>query len=85
MDKDNTKRGIYTDMIHNLDEMAFTFAQEFNKLHQDGWSLTELTEGVKSDKTFFDVSSSADGAAKSIKLHKNILDSVDNIAAAEEI
>ena len=44
-----TVEGLYTDMLRNLDEMAFTFATEFNKVHKSGWSLAELNDPALSD------------------------------------
>ncbi|WP_077214813.1 flagellar hook-associated protein FlgK [Bacillus dakarensis] len=80
-----TEKGIYTDMISNLDAMATTFAKKFNEIHQAGWSLSELKNGVKESKTFFDLSDPASiGASKAISLHRDIISSVDNIAASGE-
>ena len=46
-------KGSYTDMMRKLDEMAFTFAQEFNEVHRSGWSLTELDAGEKNGNNSF--------------------------------
>ncbi|MFE4523007.1 flagellar hook-associated protein FlgK [Cytobacillus firmus] len=87
---DGKVKGLYPDMLRKLDEMAFTFAQKFNEVHRSGWSLTELNDGVKDGKNFFafegtaPTSSNPYGAAKNLKLHEDVLETTDNIAAAAE-
>ncbi len=81
-------KGIYNDMLSDLDEMAFTFAEHFNLVHQSGWSLNEIRNGVENNYDFFDLGGlTADnpaGAASIIKVAQAIMDDVDNIAAAAE-
>ncbi|EWG11490.1 flagellar hook-associated protein FlgK [Cytobacillus firmus] len=87
---DGKVKGLYPDMLRKLDEMAFTFAQKFNEVHRSGWSLTELNDGVKDGKNFFAFEGTAPngsnpyGAAKNLKLHEDVLETTDNIAAAAE-
>ncbi|UII55616.1 flagellar hook-associated protein FlgK [Cytobacillus spongiae] len=89
---DSGTKGIYPDMLKNLDEMAFKFAQAFNEVHRSGWSITEINKGIKDGKDFFTFDSSIanptednpTGAAKSLKLSQHIWDSIDNISAAAE-
>lgn len=38
-------KGLYPEMLANLDEMAFRFATEFNKIHETGWSISEINNG----------------------------------------
>ncbi|MBM7690885.1 flagellar hook-associated protein 1 FlgK [Peribacillus deserti] len=75
-------KGLYPDMLHKLDQMAFQFAKEFNSQHESGWDLASIKAEVKSPKTFFDGVSTAEGAASKIKLHQHIKDSLDHIASA---
>lgn len=87
--KDGTEtKGLYNEMLSDLDDMAFTFAEHFNLVHQSGWSLNEIRNGANSDTDFFDLGGlTADnhaGAASLIKVSQDILDNVDNIAAAAE-
>lgn len=75
--------GLYPEMIQNLDKMAFQFVQEFNRVHTAGWSVTEINSGEKVlDNYFFNPITSEKGAASNIKLHTNITNSLDNIAAS---
>ena len=83
----SVKKGLFNDMIADLDTMAFTFATEFNRVHQAGWSLNEISKNNNDDNfDFFDLGGLTDaiGAASKIKIAQPIIDSVDNIAAAEE-
>ncbi|KEF40331.1 flagellar hook-associated protein FlgK [Schinkia azotoformans MEV2011] len=81
-------KGLYNDMLSDLDKMAFTFAEQFNLVHQSGWSLNEIRDGVEHNYDFFDLGGlTADnpaGAAALIKVAQAIMDDVDNIAAAAE-
>jgi flagellar hook-associated protein 1 FlgK len=81
-------KGLYTDMIHKLDEMAFAFANSFNTVHAAGYSIADINSGTKSPQNFFSFGTAAPtaanttGAAKALKLDQSIYDSLDNIAAA---
>ncbi|WP_306453965.1 flagellar hook-associated protein FlgK [Bacillus sp. FJAT-45350] len=46
---DGTAKGIYPEMLSNLDEMAYVFATEFNKLHEKGWNLVDIKNGKEDD------------------------------------
>jgi flagellar hook-associated protein 1 len=77
-------KGIYPEMLSNLDEMAFEFANAFNSVHQNGWSLDSIQSGAKTAYSFFDgLGATAEGAAKGIKLHSDT-DNLDHIAAATD-
>jgi flagellar hook-associated protein 1 len=76
-------KGIYPEMLTNLDEMAFAFANEFNSVHQSGWSLDSINSGTQTQYAFFDGVGTIIGAAKGIKLHIDI-DNLDHIAAATD-
>ncbi|MED5098976.1 flagellar hook-associated protein FlgK [Niallia circulans] len=83
-------KGTYNAMFDDLDEMVYTFATAFNEVHRSGYSLNEIEDGTARDIDFFSFTDSnitADnpkGAAGSIVLSKEILEDVDNIAAATE-
>ncbi|HHW36006.1 MAG TPA: flagellar hook-associated protein FlgK [Bacillales bacterium] len=83
-----TTKGLYNAMLSDLDEMAFTFAEHFNLVHRTGWSLNEIRNGTKNNYDFFNLKDlKADnhaGAAALITVAKDIMDDVDNIAAAAE-
>ncbi|WP_079478168.1 flagellar hook-associated protein FlgK [Halobacillus salinus] len=76
--------GVYPKMLKELDNMAFTFATEFNNVHEQGNSLNEI-DGTASDIAFFGDTSGTiarDGFASRIKVGDAIMDSVGNIAAS---
>ncbi|MBU8881181.1 flagellar hook-associated protein FlgK [Bacillus sp. FJAT-29790] len=80
-------KGIYNEMLADLDEMAFEFATKFNEVHQSGWSLNDIREKVQSGLPFFAfgsgiTSGDTKGAAASLKVADEILKDVQNIAAA---
>lgn len=86
--------GLYPEMMANLDQMVATFANEFNDMHSKGISLSEINGDIADDFEGFDFFSYSNdeitggniqGAAKHLKVHDDILDSLDNIAAAENI
>lgn len=83
----STTKGLFNEMLADLDTMAFTFATEFNNVHKAGWSLNEISKNSNDDDfDFFDLGGITDatGAASKIKVAQAIINSVDNIAAAEE-
>ena len=73
--------GLYPKMLQDLDEMAYKFANEFNRIHSSGWNITSINAGSHSPINFFDITAKA-GAASSIKVSQVIINSLDNIAAA---
>ncbi|TWI59946.1 flagellar hook-associated protein FlgK [Halalkalibacter nanhaiisediminis] len=73
-------QGTYPDMIAELNVMAENFAKEINNIHQLGFTLADNNGNVKNGGLFFDLGSG--DAAKSIKIHDNIIASRDNIAVA---
>jgi flagellar hook-associated protein 1 len=70
-------KGIYPDMLTNLDNMAYSFATLFNAVHKEGYALGS----TKTDIAFFDELSTVQGAASKIAVSKNI-DDLANIAAS---
>lgn len=77
----NNVKGYYPDMLADLDKMAYSFATMFNEQHQKGYGLNGST-----GKNFFDMTLSGPptekGAAATIKVHKDIMDNLSNIAAS---
>lgn len=78
MDGGNLK-GTYTDMLGNLDKMAETFANEFNKVHNDGDDLN----GNQGINDFF-IKANGTGAAGKIDVNTKILEDPELIAAASD-
>jgi flagellar hook-associated protein 1 len=79
--------GVYPEMLTKLDDLAFTFANEFNKQHELGISPNEIDGNTPADKHFFaegdqPIDASQKGFAGRITLSNSIEDSVDNIATA---
>ncbi|MBY6269463.1 flagellar hook-associated protein FlgK [Parageobacillus thermoglucosidasius] len=77
----NNVKGYYPEMLADLDKMAYSFAKMFNEQHQKGYGLNGST-----GKNFFDMTLSGPptekGAAATIKVHKDIMDNLSNIAAS---
>ncbi|MEH7225050.1 flagellar hook-associated protein FlgK [Bacillus sp. JJ1566] len=78
-------KGLYPQMLDDLDKMAYTFIKEFNAQHQQGWSLDR--NGTNSSQTginFFEPVTDYKGAAKAIAVNQQILNNNDLIAASSE-
>lgn len=91
-------KGDYPDMLKELDNLAFTFAKEFNKVHSAGMSPNEINhknaageiEPVNLDINFFKdkkygelSEANRKGFAQRIDLADAIQESIDNIANAD--
>ncbi|WLR41489.1 flagellar hook-associated protein FlgK [Bacillus carboniphilus] len=76
------QKGLYPEMTKKLDEMAFTFVNEFNATHEQGWSLAEIEQGSQDDFNFFNELTKIQGAASLMKVSEDMYDN-NNIAAAE--
>lgn len=80
--------GIYPDMLNHLDNIAYDFAQEINRVHKSGWSVSSMNEGKHTAYEFFsftntDVTSgNKKDAAKLFTVSQDIMRSLDNIAAS---
>ena len=80
--------GLYPDMLNHLDTIAFDFAQEINRVHESGWSISSMNEGKHTAYEFFsftntDVTSdNKKNAAKLFTVSQDIMRSLDNIAAS---
>lgn len=82
-------KGLYPEMVEQLDIMVATFVEEFNAIHASGWSITDINAGTKQPPiNFFEFSTAGidkdnpKGAASALKLHDNIRNNLDNIAAS---
>lgn len=86
-DSAGNERGLYPEMQNELDVMVATFIDAFNAVHREGWSLSEIEAGEKANDgagfNFFDFD--PDNPAKTLRVHDDIIRSLDNIAAAAEI
>jgi flagellar hook-associated protein 1 len=90
--KEGDVAGIYANMIKELDNLAFTFANKFNEVHEEGLSPNEIKgtdeTGPKAEEVSFfadaETSEIADrkGFAGRITLDSKIHASLDNIATA---
>ncbi|PSL48571.1 flagellar hook-associated protein 1 FlgK [Salsuginibacillus halophilus] len=85
---DGEVHGTYPDTLKQIDDMVGTFVEEFNEVHKNGWSLSEIEDGEREDIKFFDYESDPDGeydnqnAASNIQVSNDIRDELDNIAAS---
>lgn len=80
-----TAYGVYPEMIANLDKMAFEFANAFNEVHREGYSLLEIDRDATYNLRFFQGVDHVEGAAGLIAVESLILDDelgLDRIAAA---
>lgn len=90
MTKNGEEKGLYPEMLRNLDQMVYTFVQEFNAVHRAGWNLNEIANGVKDNLPidFFDYgglnpsNGNFQGAASSLRVSDKIMSQLDNIAAS---
>ncbi|MGD7053003.1 flagellar hook-associated protein FlgK [Sutcliffiella horikoshii] len=84
----NNEKGLYPDMLNHLDTVAFEFAQEINRVHESGWSISSMETGEHTAFKFFEFENtdiSADNkkdAAKLFTVSADIVQSLDNIAAS---
>jgi flagellar hook-associated protein 1 FlgK len=80
------EKGLYPDMLSNIDTMAFEFANKFNAAHKEGWSIEDYNTGEHTPVDFFSFSdvtlTDSKGAAALIQISEDILNSTDHIAAA---
>lgn len=85
--QDGQLAGIYNDMLTELDNLAYTFATEFNKIHEEGLSPNEIKDGDKAISFFADSESGSigerEGFASRITISQDIKNSLDNIVNAD--
>jgi flagellar hook-associated protein 1 len=72
-------KGIYPEMLAELDKLAYSFAKRFNEVHQQGFTLNPSNKGG----LFFADLAQVAGAAKAIQISSNI-DDLNNIAASSK-
>lgn len=90
LDSSGEPKGLFPEMLNNLDQMVYTFVQEFNAVHGAGWNLNEIANGEKSDPpiNFFEyngdplTAANFKGASSNLKLSDAIISELDNIAAS---
>ncbi|MCA1064588.1 flagellar hook-associated protein FlgK (plasmid) [Rossellomorea sp. AcN35-11] len=78
--------GDFPDMMSKLDNLAYTFAEGFNAVHQAGMSLVEINSGTPQPINFFEpdtTSTTRADYAKNITISTDILSDLDYIAAAD--
>ncbi|RSD25203.1 flagellar hook-associated protein FlgK [Mesobacillus subterraneus] len=79
--------GVYPEMMTKLDDLAFTFATQFNEVHKSGMSPNDITNGTKAGNPFFvdaeNEEISRAGFSGRIQLADAIASSLDNIATAD--
>ncbi|HLS06693.1 MAG TPA: flagellar hook-associated protein FlgK [Bacillota bacterium] len=74
--EDDSVYGDYPEMIDKLDQLAFTFTQTFNEIHQEGYDLNR-----ESGRNFFEELTELEGAAKNVTVLQEIIDDPSFIAA----
>jgi len=88
-DENGAEQGLFPEMMANLDQMASTFAEEFNNVHSSGWSLTEINNGEQANDgagyNFFSYAEGNEGSAKHLKVSDDIIRSLNNIAASSSV
>ncbi|WNF22617.1 flagellar hook-associated protein FlgK [Mesobacillus jeotgali] len=87
VDIEGKVNGIYPDVMKSLDDLAYTFANEFNAQHSLGVSPNEIDNNPPEDRNFFaeageEIGMDRNGFAGRITLAKSIEVSLDNIATA---
>jgi flagellar hook-associated protein 1 len=76
-------KGLYPDMIDQLDKIAYSFATQFNTVHSEGYTLASSTDASVQGKQFFSgLGDSYKGAASTIRLSDDIEDNLNNIAVS---
>ncbi|MFC0272215.1 flagellar hook-associated protein FlgK [Metabacillus herbersteinensis] len=89
------EKGLYPDMLADIDTLAFDFATKLNSVHREGWSMEDLdpdgdpntNDATHTPKDFFSFGEGTSlldskGASALIQVSKAIQDSTDHIAAA---
>lgn len=86
--KDGAEKGLYPDMLNHLDQMVYTFVEEFNAIHRAGWNLNEIQAGQKDPVNFFEYKQTSPtagnfkGAASNLQVSAAIRAELNNIAAS---
>jgi flagellar hook-associated protein 1 len=70
-------------MLDSLDQLAYNMSTEFNKVHQSGQGYDPNGGTAPTNKLFFtDLGTDSKGAASKISISNDIMQSINNIAAA---
>jgi flagellar hook-associated protein 1 len=84
-DTDGKIEGLYPEMLKELDNLAYSYATQFNEIHKKGFTLAGDLPSTDNKEFFaFDPTITAGntaGAAKNLKLHDHIKN-LNNIAAS---
>lgn len=73
------KKGLYPEMLAELDLMANEFAAEFNRIHARGFTLPDKDGNSVAGKEFYEAGSGASG----IKVNQDIIDNPGLLAASD--
>jgi flagellar hook-associated protein 1 len=85
-DTSGVVKGLYPEMLRELDKLAYSYATQFNAIHKEGYTLSGTSGASVQGKEFFAfdpfiTAGNTAGAAKALKLHGDIKD-LNNIAAS---
>ncbi|WP_077619699.1 flagellar hook-associated protein FlgK [Bacillus sinesaloumensis] len=82
VDANGNEKGIYSKMIDDLDKMAYSFAMQFNNVHNQGYTLKTSTEESVAGGDFFEpFTNGYKNAAATMKVSSNI-DNISHIAVS---
>lgn len=82
LDKAGDVKGVYPSMIADIDQMAYEFAIEFNRVHSEGKYIDE-DGNEQTGGEFFKIENK-EGAAGTITVVQEILDHPNQIAASKD-
>ncbi|MFC4323362.1 flagellar hook-associated protein FlgK [Litchfieldia salsa] len=78
-------KGVFPDMLDQLDQIAYSFATQFNAVHTQGYTLASSTSPSEQGKLFFaDLGANYKGAATKIGLSTDV-ENLNNIAASTSV
>ncbi|MYL54003.1 flagellar hook-associated protein FlgK [Pontibacillus yanchengensis] len=77
-------KGTYPEMLNELDGMAHTFAEEFNKVQREGYSINEINGTGPTDVNFFTAPTAGNQDGFAGNMSVNITDGNDIAAANTE-
>ncbi|MED0658200.1 flagellar hook-associated protein FlgK [Anoxybacillus ayderensis] len=81
-DGGTTTKGLYPEMLRDLNAMAKAFADQFNTVHSNGWSVAEIKNNATSPSTKPFFTYDLADPAGTLDIAQAIKDSLDNIAAS---
>ncbi|MFD0050257.1 flagellar hook-associated protein FlgK [Actinomycetes bacterium NPDC127524] len=80
IDRDDEVKGNYPDILNQLNKMTEAFANEFNRIHREGYALN--SETISNIDFFSDIDT--ENPAKTIKVSQDILNNPNLIAAGKD-